>query len=94
MLPSPGLRAATFDVELGSNQVQRASIALGFARQCRAVSMRAFGIISGTAVLGSVLVVALELPAVVIPLCTIVATVCAGVLSFGSQDSSKVQPTA
>lgn len=76
-LPSAGTQNMDYDVELATNEVQKAALALRLAHQCRRDALRSVMISFGggvTAVLG---VVAFSAPVSFIPLACMVATIAA-----------------
>src|SRR5690606_25165676 len=76
-LPSAGTQNMDYDVELATNEVQKAALALRLAHQCRRAALRSVMISFGggvTAVLG---VVAFSAPLSFIPLACMAATIAA-----------------
>lgn len=81
-LPSPGSRSTEFDVELASDEVQTAAVALFQAHRGRRQALKGLALLLAGAVVSSLLVLAASMPPALVPFLGIVALLLADVTSF------------
>jgi P-type E1-E2 ATPase len=81
-LPSSGSRSNDFDIELASDEVQTASMALHHAHRCRRQTARGMTLLAGGAGLACLLVLGAGLPPAVVPLVSVAALLLADLVTF------------
>jgi Cu+-exporting ATPase len=88
-LPSAGSRSTDFDIELASDEVQTAALALGLARHYRSQVLRGAAVIAALAVLSCLLVVGLSAPPAIVPALSLVAVLVAELFVFSARNPEK-----
>jgi cation transport ATPase/YHS domain-containing protein len=83
-LPSSGSRSNDFDIELASDEVQTAAMALHHAHRCRRQTLRGMSVLVSGAGLGCLLVLGAGLPPAVVPLVSVTALFLADLATFSS----------
>jgi Cu+-exporting ATPase len=84
-LPSPGSRGTDFDIELASDEVQTAAMALHHAHRCRRQALRGMTLMIAGAALSCLLVLAAALPPAIVPVVSVIALLLADLATFSPQ---------
>lgn len=85
-LPSSGSRSNDFDIELASDEVQTAAMALHHAHRCRRQIVRGMALLGGGAALSCLLVLGAGLPPAVVPLVSLSSLLLANLATFSPAD--------